>query len=107
MMAQRAWSLGSDLAGVGTAMITSGAVPALLPAHIGVSQISQMITTQDFADPLGASTPAVNRYVPCLRLFAFGSGRSERGAGGGGASGTSASGAWPSCAGRTAWPESR
>jgi hypothetical protein len=33
-------------------MITSGAVPALLPAHIGVSQISQMITAQDFADPL-------------------------------------------------------
>ena len=35
-------------------MITSGAVPALLPAHIGVSQISQMITAQDFADPLSA-----------------------------------------------------
>jgi hypothetical protein len=38
MMAQRAWPLGSDPAGAGTAMITSGIVPALLPAHIGVSQ---------------------------------------------------------------------
>ena len=38
MMAQRAWPLGSDPAGVGTAMITSAAVPALLPARIGVSQ---------------------------------------------------------------------
>ena len=33
MMAARAWPLGSDLAGVRTAMITPRAVPALLPAH--------------------------------------------------------------------------
>jgi hypothetical protein len=45
MMTQRAWPLSSDPAGVGTAMIASGAVPAPLPAHIGVSQTSQ-ITTQ-------------------------------------------------------------
>ncbi len=34
-------------------MITCGAVPAPLAAHIGVSQISQLTTNQDFADPLG------------------------------------------------------
>src|ERR1039458_1485927 len=33
MMAARAWPLGSDLAGVRTAMITPRAVPALLPDH--------------------------------------------------------------------------
>ena len=44
MMAQRAWPLGSDLAGVGTAMITTRAVPGPLPAHIGMSQISQIAT---------------------------------------------------------------
>jgi hypothetical protein len=33
MMVARAWSPGSDMAGVGTAMITSRAVPALLPVH--------------------------------------------------------------------------
>jgi hypothetical protein len=49
-MAQPARSLGSDLAGAGTAMITCGAVPAPPPGHIGVSQISQMATRQDFAD---------------------------------------------------------
>jgi hypothetical protein len=53
MMAQRAWPLGSDLAGVGTVMITTRTVPAPLPAHIGMSQISQIATGQDFADPLG------------------------------------------------------
>ena len=36
-------------------MITSGAVPAPLPAHIGVSQISQPTTSQDFVDPLPAA----------------------------------------------------
>jgi hypothetical protein len=40
MMTQPAWPLGSDPADAGTAMIASGAVPASLPAHIGVSQIS-------------------------------------------------------------------
>jgi hypothetical protein len=54
MMAQQAWPLGSDLAGVGTAMITCRAVPAPVPAHIGVSQISQTTTSQDFADPPGS-----------------------------------------------------
>ena len=33
-------------------MITCGAVPAPLYAHIGVSQISQPTASQDFADPL-------------------------------------------------------
>src|ERR1039457_5771897 len=33
MMAARAWPLGSDLAGVRTAMITPRAVPAHIPAH--------------------------------------------------------------------------
>ena len=33
MMTQRAWPLGRDLAGAGTAMITTRAVPALLPHH--------------------------------------------------------------------------
>ena len=33
-------------------MITCGAVPAPLAAHIGVSQISQLTTSQDFADPV-------------------------------------------------------
>ena len=37
---ERAWPLSSDPAGVGTAMIASGAVPAPLPAHLGVSQTS-------------------------------------------------------------------
>ena len=55
MMAQRAWPLGSDRAGAGTAMITCGAVPAPLPAHIGVSQISRITASQDFADPLAVS----------------------------------------------------
>jgi hypothetical protein len=40
-------------------MITSGAVPAPLPAHLGVSQISQIATSQDFADPLACSHAAV------------------------------------------------
>src|ERR1700733_9426146 len=44
MMTQRAWPLSGDPAGVGTAMIASGAVPALLPAHIGVSQTSRFTT---------------------------------------------------------------
>ena len=61
MMAQRAWPLGSDLAGVGTAMITTRAVPALLPANIGMSQIGQIATGQDFADPLGWSPRMVQR----------------------------------------------
>ncbi len=38
-------------------MITSGAVPAPLPAHLGVSQISQIATSQDFADPLDGGVP--------------------------------------------------
>jgi len=38
MMTQRAWPLSGDLASVGTAMITARAVPAPLPAYIGVSQ---------------------------------------------------------------------
>ena len=42
MMTQRAWPLSSDPAGAGTAMIASGTVPAPLPAHIGVSQTSQI-----------------------------------------------------------------
>ncbi len=33
-------------------MITSRAVPALLPAHIGVPQTPQITASQDFADPL-------------------------------------------------------
>jgi hypothetical protein len=33
-------------------MITCGAVPAPLPAHIGVSQISPITASQDFADTL-------------------------------------------------------
>ena len=33
-------------------MITSRAMPAPLPAHIGVSQTSQITVIQDFADPL-------------------------------------------------------
>jgi hypothetical protein len=41
-----------DPAGVGTAMITSRAVPTLLPAHIGVPQTPQITASQDFADPL-------------------------------------------------------
>jgi len=41
-----------DPAGVGTAMITSRAVPALLPAHIGVPRTPQITASQDFADPL-------------------------------------------------------
>jgi hypothetical protein len=36
MMTQRARPFGSDPAGAGTAMIASGALPAPLPAHIGV-----------------------------------------------------------------------
>ena len=36
-------------------MITCGAVPAPLPAHIGVSQISRITASQDFADPLAVS----------------------------------------------------
>ncbi len=44
-------------------MIISGAVPAPLPAHLGVSQISQIATSQDFADPLGVSTPLTRRTI--------------------------------------------
>ena len=33
-------------------MIASGAVPAPLPAHTGVSQTSQITITKDFADTL-------------------------------------------------------
>jgi hypothetical protein len=35
-------------------MIASGAVPAALPAHLGVSQTSYITTQSDFADTLGA-----------------------------------------------------
>ena len=46
-------------------MITCGAVPAPLAAHIGVSQISQLTTSQDFADPL-APAYLMRRWSPCL-----------------------------------------
>jgi hypothetical protein len=52
MMAQRAWSLGSDRAGAGTAMITYEAMPAPLPAPISVPQNGYITASQDFADPL-------------------------------------------------------
>ena len=51
MMAQRAWSLGSDRAGAGTAMITSEAVPAPLPAHIGVSQSARSLPARTLPAP--------------------------------------------------------
>jgi len=66
-MAQRAWPLGSDLAGVGTAMITVRAVPAPLPAQITVSQISSTTASRDFADPLPPLLNQAIRQVP-LRL---------------------------------------
>jgi hypothetical protein len=40
MMTQPAWHLSNDPAGAGTAMIASEAMPAPLPAHIGVPQTS-------------------------------------------------------------------
>jgi hypothetical protein len=43
-------------------MITCGAVPALLPAHIGVSQISQITASQDFADAL-TGPPTVTAHA--------------------------------------------
>jgi hypothetical protein len=43
-MATRAWPLGSDLAGVRTAMITPRAVPAPLPAHHRRVATNQAIT---------------------------------------------------------------
>jgi hypothetical protein len=46
-------------------MIASGAVPAPLPAHIGVSQTSQLTPSRDFADPL-AREPRRSRQ-PVIR----------------------------------------
>ncbi len=63
MMAQREWPLGSDPAGAGTAMITSGAMPAPLPAHIGMSQINPITAGKDFADPLRAQRRALSAWI--------------------------------------------
>ena len=53
MMAQRAWPLRSDPAGVGTAMITSRAMPVPLPDRTGVSQYPR-------------SQPVKTLPTPCL-----------------------------------------
>jgi transposase len=59
-MAARAWSLCGDLAGVRTAMITSRAVPALIPAHHWRVATHPPSRSNDFADPLvGVSRPTV------------------------------------------------
>ena len=54
LMTQRAWSLGSDLAGVGTVVVTCRAVHAPPPAHIGVSQT----TRPRLADALRPAPPS-------------------------------------------------
>jgi len=69
MMAQREWPLGSDPAGAGTAMITSGAMPAPLPAHIGMSQINPITASKDFADPLRAQRRPCRRGLHYRRLL--------------------------------------
>ena len=51
MMAQRAWPLSGDLARAGTAVITSEAVPALLPADMGVSQNTQVTSVRTLPTP--------------------------------------------------------
>jgi len=53
MMTQRACRPSSDPAGVGTAMIASGAVPPPLPAHIAYRRPAESPLIQDFADTLG------------------------------------------------------
>ena len=49
-------------------MITSGAVPALRPAHLGVSQISWIITRRDVPAPWpgGGSDGGLTRAVAAL-----------------------------------------
>src|SRR5512140_1257884 len=52
MMTRRAWSFGDDRQVSATAMITTRAVPALLPAHH--RRVARThLTPKDFADPLG------------------------------------------------------
>jgi hypothetical protein len=51
-MAARAWSLGSDQAGVVTAMTATRAVPALIPAHH--RRVARPHHRKNFADPLVA-----------------------------------------------------
>jgi hypothetical protein len=50
MMTRRAWFLGSDLAGVATAMITH---KGRARAPIRPSPARHRVTPEDFADPLG------------------------------------------------------
>jgi hypothetical protein len=52
MMTQRAWSLGDDPAGVGTAMITTRAVPALSYLPITGMSPGPRLPINDFADHL-------------------------------------------------------
>ena len=54
MMTRRAWSFGDDRQVSATAMITTRAVPALLPAHH--RRVARThLTPKDFADPLGGA----------------------------------------------------
>src|SRR5512140_3591737 len=54
MMTRRAWSFGDDRQVSATAMITTRAVPALLPAHH--RRVARThLTPKDFADPLGCA----------------------------------------------------
>jgi hypothetical protein len=53
MMTTRAWSFGDDRQVSATAMITTRAVPALLPAHH--RRVARThLTPKDFAEPLPA-----------------------------------------------------
>src|SRR5579872_6663396 len=53
----------SDPAGIGTAMFASGTVPALLPAHIGVSQTSQFIAQSGLCRHPGVGAVAVDGFA--------------------------------------------
>ena len=44
-------------------MITSEAMPAPLPAHIGMSQINPITASKDFADPLAGPDPFTSTGV--------------------------------------------
>jgi len=61
MLTQRKWLLSSDPAGAGTVMMASGVVPAPIPAHIGVSQTSQLTAN---SGPL--PTPCVTQRDECM-----------------------------------------
>ena len=58
MMTKRAWSFGDDRQVSATAMITTRAVPALLPHITGVSP-GPTSPLNDFADPLNGPAGAL------------------------------------------------